>query len=511
MFEVKRDEDDSAFATVDGKGMRAPAKKNPFMRLTRPGNFRGRGGFGFGGGRGGGQGGQYYTLGRGGGRGGARGGRGGGRGGYRGGQFRDEPVKTPSVAILDTWNLVEEVDFAALQAPLDTAPVSETIYAAGVLERENKVIISKTGAPLVAPATEAYAATASADPRLRAMEAERRGHVFATEAVLSLLMAAPKTVQPWDVLVRRTEKALFLDYRPDSKVDSLAVFESCPEVLPPGPPAADNFNCAEALQAEAQRVSRAGAHLLFPPPGGAAAAAGGGPAVEGSTTGGVAAESTLQLDGPSPAASVAAAAAAAGSAEVQTASTAHFYRKFNLKGMTLIARTTVDGYVLDSNDAEDPNKYTLVRAFNEVDHKLVERATPWRQSLAEQSSAVLASEMKLNPSRVVRAAAEGFLSGADLLKIAFVSRAGRDASAHVVLQVQTIAPQLFAQSVRVTSRELWGTLKVLVDLCWKQPAGKYVLLRDPTRPAVALYAVPEDCFDSDTGALIPQAVSSANY
>lgn len=44
---------------------------------------------------------------------------------------------------------------------------------------------------------------------------------------------------------------------------------------------------------------------------------------------------------------------------------------------------------------------------------------------------------------------------------------------------------------------LTRAMQMLVDLCMRQPEGKYVLVRDPTRPVLRLYSVPPGTFESD--------------
>jgi translation initiation factor 3 subunit D len=44
---------------------------------------------------------------------------------------------------------------------------------------------------------------------------------------------------------------------------------------------------------------------------------------------------------------------------------------------------------------------------------------------------------------------------------------------------------------------MWGIVKSLVDLCMKLNEGKYVLVKDPTKPQVRIYEVPADAFEND--------------
>lgn len=490
MFELKRDEDDASFALVESSSrlMRKARVGLPRNTYSRGGSRGGRGGAA---GQRGGRSTAGYTQLRGRNNntsGTSRGGRGGrqptrGRGGYQR-NFREEVQVPPSVPILDSWQFVDEVSFDSLKSSLMTPPDVTTVHAMGGLERMIDIPLRNTQGPIakpvIAPPVEHYNPTASADPYLSKVAQEHKCDIIATSAVLSLLMSANRTAQPWDILVRRTKNALYLDFRPDSKVPLLS---SCETIEIPHD--TEGVNNPDALCLEATKVARNVAQMYFPHHSGE----------EGEK------KYTIELDAPYPTTS---------KSGVTPASTVYFYRTATIDNMRLCLRVDVDGYKHEPQDTEDPDKYVVSRTFNEVDPRLLDKPTEWRESFKNNAGAtVLATEMKLNPSRVCRAAADAFLADADLLHIAYVSRTSmRDASQHVVLASTLQTPKTFAGSIRVTAKELWGSLKSFLELCYMQEPGKYVLLKDPMRPAVLLYAVPDDTFDAETGALIPQASSN---
>jgi translation initiation factor 3 subunit D len=43
----------------------------------------------------------------------------------------------------------------------------------------------------------------------------------------------------------------------------------------------------------------------------------------------------------------------------------------------------------------------------------------------------------------------------------------------------------------------WGIFRALVDLLLKLDEGKYLLVKDPNKELLRLYAVPEDAFESN--------------
>jgi translation initiation factor 3 subunit D len=43
----------------------------------------------------------------------------------------------------------------------------------------------------------------------------------------------------------------------------------------------------------------------------------------------------------------------------------------------------------------------------------------------------------------------------------------------------------------------WGIVRTIIDMCLKMDEGKYVLVKDPNKPVLRLYSVPENTFDED--------------
>jgi len=43
----------------------------------------------------------------------------------------------------------------------------------------------------------------------------------------------------------------------------------------------------------------------------------------------------------------------------------------------------------------------------------------------------------------------------------------------------------------------WGIVRTIVDMCLKMEEGKYVLVKDPNKAILRLYAVPEHTFDEE--------------
>ncbi|VDM49659.1 unnamed protein product [Toxocara canis] len=67
----------------------------------------------------------------------------------------------------------------------------------------------------------------------------------------------------------------------------------------------------------------------------------------------------------------------------------------------------------------------------------------------------------------------------------YVSRSHtRNTTNHVILGTQQSKPTEFASSIALNLDNAWGIVRCIVDLCMKQPAGKYLLLKEPNKVAI---------------------------
>ena len=66
---------------------------------------------------------------------------------------------------------------------------------------------------------------------------------------------------------------------------------------------------------------------------------------------------------------------------------------------------------------------------------------------------------------------------------------------HSILSTQNFKPKELATQLSLTSKNMWGIIKTVSELILKQPDGKYVLLKDPTKGTLRLYSVP---FEEDS-------------
>lgn len=73
----------------------------------------------------------------------------------------------------------------------------------------------------------------------------------------------------------------------------------------------------------------------------------------------------------------------------------------------------------------------------------------------------------------------------------------RDTSRHVILGTQQFRPSDFASQINLNMDNAWGILRCIIDLCMKEEDGKYLLVKDPNKPVIRLYKVPDNTFESD--------------
>ena len=148
--------------------------------------------------------------------------------------------------------------------------------------------------------------------------------------------------------------------------------------------------------------------------------------------------------------------------------------------------------------------------MNEFDSSLSGKVD-WRQKLETQSSAVLTTEMKNNATRLMRYAAQLYLSGAEHLRLGFVSRIHPkdNYNHHILLAQRYTSAASFAQTLNVEVKTMWGTLRTIVQALQKLDDGKYVLLKDATKPTISIYKVAANAFPA-IGTAAPSAAPAAS-
>merc|ERR1712136_485908 len=150
-------------------------------------------------------------------------------------------------------------------------------------------------------------------------------------------------------------------------------------------------------------------------------------------------------------------------------------------GIVLIARCEHDAVTIGS--AGD-TQFLNIKALNEWDSRL-SGGVEWRQKLDTQRGA--------------------FLANSDWIKFGYVSRMHlKDTSRHMILGTQQFRPADFASQINLNMDNAWGILRCIIDLCMKEADGKYLLVKDPNKPVIRLYKVPDNTFESDDEAFFEE-------
>ena len=327
---------------------------------------------------------------------------------------------------------------------------------------------------------EFYPVTTVDDPVIEKLAIEAAGNVFATDTILAHLMASPRSVYPWDIVVQKLPNgALFFDKRDSSQFDFLTVNETSnsPPVKSDDDP--EGINAPERLSLEATTINQNFSQQILK-----------------------SAKTRKHFDLPNPFFDE------DDEDGMQPASVAYRYRRFNFAkdDIKLVVRTELHGIVKKrgASSSGDGEQYMTAFALNEFDssrssqNNVQATSINWREKIDSQRGAVIATEIKNNSCKLAKWTAQSLLAGADQMKIGFVSRVSKNnAYEHTILATQFSRPKDFAAQITLSEGNMWGIIKMLVDLFQKQPEGKYVLMREPNRPAVRLYSVPPGTFEDE--------------
>lgn len=309
--------------------------------------------------------------------------------------------------------------------------------------------------------------------------------VFATDNVLAGLMCATRSVYGWDLVFTKEGNRLYIDKRDTTAFDLVSVHENAQDP-PQDTSDVDNINSASSLALEATVVQNRYLSQI------------------------VKESEKYELANADPFFDASAEEAPKGSAGYR-------YRKWDMgDGITLVARTGVDAVIHTGVSSAVPEKMVpvssavsatetqliTVKTLTEYDNKSSNSNVPdWRSKLDTQRGAVIATEIKNNANKLGRWTVESILSGVDQIRLGFVSRASpRDRERHVLLGTSFHKPREFATQMNLKLNNSWGILKVFVDLFFNQlEDGKYVLMKDPNKPALRLYEVPMSTFEDEEG------------
>eukprot|EP00053_Salpingoeca_punica_P017232 m.165384 g.165384 ORF g.165384 m.165384 type:complete len:548 (+) comp17156_c0_seq2:122-1765(+) len=370
-------------------------------------------------------------------------------------------ARDPSVDVKPTWTILEEMDFAKLSKLSTQVPAPEDLVLCGSLEYYDRTydrITTKTEKPLVVSERVFHYVTTTDDPKIRELSKTPGANVFATDALMAAIMTATRTVYSWDVVIEKVQGRIFFDKRPASDFDYLTVNETAYE-----PPSEDGdpINTPSRLSFEATLVNQAFSQQCLKR------------------------ADPLELGEPNPFAQPG----------DEVASVGYRYRKWDLgDGLVVVARCEHDAVEVKVR-SEKP-RFVNIKTLHEWNPK--NQAMDWRQKLDGQRGGVLATELKNNSGRMGRWTVASILASSDVLRLGYVSRVNpADPTQHVVLGTQSFEPTELAAQINLNMSNCWGIFKHIANVVMKLPDGKFVLLKDPVKPVMRLYSVPEGTFESE--------------
>ncbi|ORZ33459.1 eukaryotic translation initiation factor 3 subunit D [Catenaria anguillulae PL171] len=488
-FGFKQEYDEASFATVSASGRTAAVVAPSASLLAARGGLSamgggrgGRGGAGAGGrgGRGGASAGGAraplsnarpagVSSGR---PAGSSGGFRGGRGGYAG-NFVPRVVRDASVNVQPEWSVVGELDLPRIykHGAMDSIPEPELISMYGSVGTYSKVFdrVSTKNEMALAVSDRSNAKSSSPstleDPVLiELVETSAAGGldkptIFATDAILSQIMMAPRAVYSWDLVVTRLgEHVIVLDKRP-GELDLASVNENANETPQDHPTDKEHPNNPGNIAIEATYINANYSQQV------------------------VDHDKRVSLGGEPP--------ILQGVADEEKPSAAYMYKKYSFEDyMDVIVRTEVDAVTEMPGGKGGATAMATVRALNQVPG-LPGNTGDWRKALDSQRGAVMATEMRNNTYKLARWITQALLAETDVLKVGFVARAApRDVSRHTILGVTTYKPQEFATQMNLSMTQGFGVVYALMEAAVQQPPGKYVLLKDPNRQFLKLYQIP---------------------
>jgi len=320
-----------------------------------------------------------------------------------------------------------------------------------------------------------HTVTTTDDPVIRKLtKSQSDVNVFATDTILATLMCCTRSAYSWDIVVQKIGGKVFLDKRDNTEFDLLTVSETAAE---PPQDEGNSLNSPRNLALEAtfinhnysQQVLKAdGEKYKFPEDN---------PFDEDSND----SDDSDNEKGETEKNSV--------------ASVGYRYRKWDLgNNLKLVARCEHDAVAQGTNNEL---VFLTTKALNEWDSRY-SGGVDWRQKLDVQPGAVLANELKHNACKLAKWTVQALLVGSDIIKFGYITRFKvKDSSRHVILGSQQFKPLEFANQINLSMDNAWGIVRCIIDLVMQQKDGKYLIVKDPNKPVLRLYDIPDNTFESD--------------
>jgi len=357
--------------------------------------------------------------------------------------------REPSIEIKPEWTEIYVVEFSHLNKVSTEEPQPVDLTSAGEIVAYDKSFNSitlKNTKPLEGNKNTFYTVTTSEDPILK--ELSNEGNVFATDVILTHLMALSKSMYSWDVIVTKKDGNIFFDKRDNSSIDMLTVSETSFDA-----PIEDvnSINAPTPLSREATFINKAFSQQILNKGG-----------------------EKKEMERKNP----------FSEGDDKVAPVGYKYRKWTLgDDITLVARCEVDGY----STLEGKEITLTIKALNEWEPKA---GIEWRKKLEVQRGTVITTEFNNNSFKLAKWTIQSHLAGTDYIKIGFVSRNNvKDNTSHSILAIQDYSPREFASQTAINFKNAWAVVKNLIMFFQKQEDGKFVITRDLEKQAIRIHAI----------------------
>lgn len=151
-----------------------------------------------------------------------------------------------------TWIPMETVLLSQLAELQMEPPAARDLRWCGDLRlyrNEFDIVVAKKAKALEKTQRQSFFVSALDDPVIQELALSGQGNVFATDSVLSHIMACPRSVYPWDLVFTCVGDTIFIEPRDPFRFDLLTVNETA--MTPPKEDDPDDINGEDQLCMEA--------------------------------------------------------------------------------------------------------------------------------------------------------------------------------------------------------------------------------------------------------------------
>lgn len=174
-------------------------------------------------------------------------------------QDRGKSDRLPSLAVGADWELIDEFDLSQLLKLAANPPQVEDLAWCGFVDQYDDAydkLTTRLSKNIKRQENKIfYDVTTSDDPILEKFAVDELADIYATDSIIAQLMASPRSVYPWDIVVQKVNGMIFLDKRENSSFDYLTVSETALE-----PPSSGEdvevYNYPDNLAIEATMINQ---------------------------------------------------------------------------------------------------------------------------------------------------------------------------------------------------------------------------------------------------------------